>query len=231
MTELLKAVGLTAGLGGLALGVFLLLFQRIDLPKATRRHLTLFMWLVWSICVLGMAVYYMSISNRGVAIESTTTGEPSSAVGEQALSHFSIELYCGQVPPDEHSELARLFDYAERNQGKLASFDIEYFHNDCRCDQIREPSPIITLEPMCELNPSWWLSGRMGDYHCLGAIGLAGYSAGVGTICFPRYSSLPLRVGFTRRFTATTERVTGAFLLNWEWSLGAPHVQLLLEES
>ncbi len=56
-TEVLKTVGSIAGLGGLALGVFLLLFRRISLPQATRRHLTLFMWLVWGIALVGVVCY------------------------------------------------------------------------------------------------------------------------------------------------------------------------------
>jgi hypothetical protein len=57
MGEVLRMVGQIAGLGGLALGIFLLLFRQIRLPSATRRHLTLFMWLVWSIAALGLICY------------------------------------------------------------------------------------------------------------------------------------------------------------------------------
>ncbi|ADH86854.1 hypothetical protein [Desulfurivibrio alkaliphilus] len=49
--------GKIAGIGGLALGVFLLLFRKIRLPQGSRRHLTLFMWLVWSICALGILAF------------------------------------------------------------------------------------------------------------------------------------------------------------------------------
>ncbi|SNC59462.1 hypothetical protein SAMN04487881_0061 [Marinobacter sp. es.048] len=66
MEEILKVAGSVAGIGGLALGVFLILFQKLQLPRGTRKHLTLFMWLVWSICVIGIAAYilgtYWSIS-------------------------------------------------------------------------------------------------------------------------------------------------------------------------
>ncbi len=59
MDKILETVGSIAGIGGLALGVFLLLFRRIQLPPGTRRHLTLFMWLVWSICILGIIAYIL----------------------------------------------------------------------------------------------------------------------------------------------------------------------------
>ncbi len=55
--ESLKVIGQVAGVGGLGLGVFLLLYRRIRLPTGTRRHLTLFMWLVWSVAVAGMVCY------------------------------------------------------------------------------------------------------------------------------------------------------------------------------
>ena len=43
--QILETFGKIAGLGGLSLGVFLLLFRKIELPKATRKHLTLFLML------------------------------------------------------------------------------------------------------------------------------------------------------------------------------------------
>ena len=57
MEEIVTLFGQVAGIGGVALGVFLLLFRRIKLPDATRRHITLFMWLVWSVAILGMGSY------------------------------------------------------------------------------------------------------------------------------------------------------------------------------
>jgi hypothetical protein len=67
VTQILETVGKTAGLGGLSLGVFLLLFRKISLPKATRKHLTLFMWLVWSVAILGLICFVISqvIGPRG----------------------------------------------------------------------------------------------------------------------------------------------------------------------
>ncbi len=60
MKELLSQWGSIAGIGGIAFGVFLVLFKKIDLPKATRKHLTLFMWLVWSLCFVGITIYFLS---------------------------------------------------------------------------------------------------------------------------------------------------------------------------
>ena len=57
MEEIFKAVAQVGGIGGVALLVFFYLFKRIKLGEATPRHLTLFMWLTWSVAVLGVASY------------------------------------------------------------------------------------------------------------------------------------------------------------------------------
>lgn len=227
MSEILKAVGMTAGIGGLALGVFLLLFRQIDLPKATRHHLTLFMWLVWSICVLGMAIYYMIMQDGSPATASALI---SSSTKPEASPRFAIRLHCGSPPPDEKSELAKLFEYAEQHEGKFAYVDLEFYPNGCTCDLPNISEPARILQFACNQNPAWWLKDRVKEFHCVEAIGLAGYLAGVGSLCFPSHDKLPLKSGYSRETTATHERIAGEFLLNWEWSLGAPHVQLLLPE-
>lgn len=59
MEELILQWSRIAGIGGMAFGVFLILFRKIDLPRGTRKHLTLFMWLVWSLCFVGIAIYFL----------------------------------------------------------------------------------------------------------------------------------------------------------------------------
>lgn len=67
-TQILKVVGQTAGIGGLALGVFLLLFrqllQRIRPAGLTRvqwyRVIIIFMLLVWSLALAGLAVWIIA---------------------------------------------------------------------------------------------------------------------------------------------------------------------------
>lgn len=63
MEDFLIKLGSIAGIGGIALGVFLYLFKKIKLPKGTRNHLTLFMWLVWSICILSIIIYFLQDFN------------------------------------------------------------------------------------------------------------------------------------------------------------------------
>ena len=216
MTESLQVVGLIAGLGGLAIGVYLLLSRSSGSPLRMRRHLTLFMWLIWSLCVLGMAIYYLNTRTH--------------SSGSQDLAHFTVRLECGSLPPGEDSELAKLIDYAEQHEGELADVDIAFYPNDCSCSAGQSQEPPKRLALVCEHNPDWWLAGRMQDYHCLQALGLAGNLTGVGSVCFPSHNKLPISVGYSREITATHERVSGKFVLNWEWSLGAPQLQLLLPE-
>jgi hypothetical protein len=59
--ELLKTVGQVAGIGGVALGVFLLIFRELIrkavLPKLTREDFRLILVGVWSIAVLGIIAW------------------------------------------------------------------------------------------------------------------------------------------------------------------------------
>jgi hypothetical protein len=63
--QLLKMLGQIAGIGGIALGVFLLLFRdvirRKISPKLTQnqgyRVILVFMILTWSIAIVGVAAY------------------------------------------------------------------------------------------------------------------------------------------------------------------------------
>lgn len=76
MEEIVKSFGQVAGIGGVALGVFLLLFRQLDLPAATRRHITLFMWLVWSVAIVGVASYTIITLYGNPSIENPPYHEP-----------------------------------------------------------------------------------------------------------------------------------------------------------
>jgi len=231
MNELLKAVGLSAGIGGIALVVFLFLFQKIDLTKATRRQLILFMWLVWSVCVIGMFIYFANLFMDKRDQQAPLNNIPSAqkTIESKEIPNFNIELHCGSQPPGENSELAKFFEYAEENKGKTVNVSLTYYPKDCECPS-RQTGTIDLLEIDCEHNPEWHLSEKMKQYNCVQALGLAGYSAGVGSFCFPSHDLLPTKEGYSREKTATYENISGEFLAAWEWSLGAPHVQLLLPE-
>jgi len=74
--ELLENLGQIAGIGGIALGVFLLLFkqllEKIDVPGLTKAHwfkvIITFMILVWSIAIIGIGAwaysYYLNESQK-----------------------------------------------------------------------------------------------------------------------------------------------------------------------
>lgn len=47
-----------AGIGGIVLAVFLILFYKINLPQGSKKHLTLYMFLVWSVCIFGIFIYF-----------------------------------------------------------------------------------------------------------------------------------------------------------------------------
>ena len=99
-TELLKAVGQVAGIGGLALGVFLLLFREVIrkkifpmLPSAQAyRLLRLIIVAVWSVAVLGIAawVYAGQESTRAVSAD-----DGSIAVGGDVSGGSTIENKSG----------------------------------------------------------------------------------------------------------------------------------------
>jgi hypothetical protein len=224
MSELLKVVGLTAGIGGLALGVFLILFKRISLPKGTSRHLTLFMWLVWSVCIVGMIIFFI-VQFLDKRNERERLGTASTS---QAPS-FKIELICGEPPPADESELARLFEFAESKEGRFAQVNMNYYWGNCGCPSKQE-HPLSSLELVCQHNPNWMFAERMKKYICVQAVGIAGYLTGVGSFCFPPYDLLPIKAGYSRGQTATHQSISGEFLVSWEWSLGGPHVQLLLPD-
>lgn len=230
MSELLKAVGLTAGIGGLALGVFLILFKKISLPKGTRRHLTLFMWLVWSVCVIGMCIFLIGQSlDKDKRNERERPGATSTPTLTSQAPSFAIELNCGVSPPAEDSQLARLFEFAEANEGEVAQVRVDFFPGDCGCPSKQTGAPVL-LEMACEHNPNWWLNEKMKKYICVQAIGMAGHGAGIGSFCFPPHDLLPIKKGYSREQTVTHQIISGQFLVSWEWSLGAPHVQLLLPD-
>lgn len=79
--QILKVVGRVAGIGGLALGVFLLLFKdllkKIVAPKMTPEHwfkvVIIFMVLVWSIAVLGIGPWVLAGRENTVAAKHKPT--------------------------------------------------------------------------------------------------------------------------------------------------------------
>ncbi len=102
MEQLLGTLGGIAGIGGVALGVFLLLFNKIKLPSGTRKHLTLFMWLVWSICIAALAGYFI--------VQHTSVKEPENKVASWN-KNISITY------PDE----GEFIDFLYANNGKKIS--------------------------------------------------------------------------------------------------------------
>lgn len=98
--ELLKIAGQIAGVGGVALGVFFWLYRRIKLPAASQKHLTLYMWLVWSIAVIGMLCYVASLSLSNKASSETFTAQrvaeglasPDSGVRSLALQQLTAHV-------------------------------------------------------------------------------------------------------------------------------------------
>lgn len=145
------------------------------------------------------------------------------------MPSFDIELSCGVPPPGEESELARLFEFAESNEGEITQVKIAFYPEDCSCPD-SQVGALVLLGRACEHNPKWWLTERMKHYDCVQALGIAGYDAGVGSFCFPSYDLIPVKKGYSTQKTTTHQSVSGQFLVNWEWSLGAPHVQLLLPD-
>jgi uncharacterized membrane protein YidH (DUF202 family) len=86
--EWLKTVGQIAGIGGLALGVFLILFREVirksifpTLKKDDAyRFLRLVVILVWSIGVVGIGAWVWTETHAQNAVSQTTSGPNSPAV-------------------------------------------------------------------------------------------------------------------------------------------------------
>lgn len=76
--QILKIVGEVAGIGGLGLGVFLLLFKdllkKIVAPKMSAKHwfrvVVLFMFLVWSVAVWGIGAWVYAATHQSREMET-----------------------------------------------------------------------------------------------------------------------------------------------------------------
>jgi hypothetical protein len=100
--DVLKIVGQVAGIGGLALGVFLLLFRDIirknifpKLPPAEAyRLLRLITVAVWSVAIVGIAAWvYTSQSHASVQAENCGV-----AIGGSVSGGSSVKNDCNQKP-------------------------------------------------------------------------------------------------------------------------------------
>ncbi len=102
-STLLESLGQIAGIGGIALGVFLLLFRKlletIAVPGLTKAHwfkvIITFMVLVWSVAILGIAAwgysYYLESGKPGNQVTvDPTTGKTIEAVG---ASNIELEAH------------------------------------------------------------------------------------------------------------------------------------------
>jgi hypothetical protein len=96
MVEVLKTVGQVAGIGGLALGVFLLLFKDIirknifpKLPAAEAyRLLRLITGAVWSVAIIGIAAWvYVETRQPAAAAGPNVTAAGGVAAGRDAIGN------------------------------------------------------------------------------------------------------------------------------------------------
>ncbi|MBE1301699.1 MAG: hypothetical protein GJ680_17565 [Alteromonadaceae bacterium] len=203
-----------------------ILFKKVNLPTGTRKHITLFMWLVWSFCVFGIAAYLIGeyinkneeLSNL-INVDSGITNPKS----------YDINLQCSSSAPGEGSSLAELFEYAESNEGEIVQASITT--RDCDCpNQNTNNNPVYDLQAYCDRNPHWW--GAKLDLNCVHSLNLVENShAGLASFCFPKQESLPLIRGYKRSITAVEEHISGKFIVYFEWGLGAPHVQLVVPKT
>lgn len=102
-STLLESLGQVAGIGGITLGVFLLLFRKlletIEVPGLTKAHwfkvIITFMILVWSVAILGIGAwgysYYLTNGkSEGYVNVDPTTGKTIETVG---VSNLELETY------------------------------------------------------------------------------------------------------------------------------------------
>lgn len=127
MEELLMQWGRVAGIGGIAFAVFLLLFRKIDLPKGSRKHLTLFMWLVWSLCFVGITIYFLvqyfdpkppkaeiSRWEKGISVTYPDNGEFSEFLMEnRGKTVYLSPVIDMSLSSEESYQIADLIGYME----------------------------------------------------------------------------------------------------------------------
>jgi hypothetical protein len=105
-TEVLKNVGQVAGIGGIALGVFLLLFRDIirknifpKLPSAEAyRLLRLITGAVWSVAIVGI-IAWVYVETR----PSSASGSPVTAgigIANTGTQNFQGPVNIGAPPPE-----------------------------------------------------------------------------------------------------------------------------------
>jgi hypothetical protein len=102
-TELLKTLGQVLGIGGLALGIFFLLFREVirksifpTLKKDDAyRLLRLITVLIWSVAVIGIAAWVWG--DRTVTAHSVTTTGPQSPVVTDTKGDVRIDF---NAPPE-----------------------------------------------------------------------------------------------------------------------------------
>jgi len=127
MEELLLQWGRIAGIVAIALGVFLILYRRINLPKASRKHSTLIMWLVWSLFFVGIAIYFLfqyvepespkaeiQRWEEGISVTYPDNGEFSNfLMGNRGKTIFLSPVIDMSQSTEESSEIADLIGYME----------------------------------------------------------------------------------------------------------------------
>lgn len=103
--KILEALGQVAGIGGIALGVFLLLFRDVIrqkiFPQLTKnqayRLLRLTLVLVWSVAVLGIAAWVWPGQEGEVTAGDHIDGD-CSAINTGTLANANITVNCGETP-------------------------------------------------------------------------------------------------------------------------------------
>jgi hypothetical protein len=103
--ELLKTLGQALGIGGLALGIFFLLFREIirksifpTLKKDDAyRLLRLISVLIWSVAVVGIGAWIWG--DRKAAASSVTTTGPQSPVVQDTKGDVRIDFNAPQPAP------------------------------------------------------------------------------------------------------------------------------------
>ncbi len=129
-TSILETVGKIAGIGGLSLGVFLILFQsllkKIKVPGLKQSQwytiILVFMILVWSVAISGMASWYFSTKNlRKVNIESAFT--------EKNIPVFSSRVHLGDNVFSRQGGMV----FPSQDEPTISrNEDVVYYHKDTK---------------------------------------------------------------------------------------------------
>jgi len=139
-SDILKIIAQTVAIGGLALGIFLVLFRKAIrenvFPKLKEEQayslLQLIIFLVWGVTIIGIGSWIFVIYTQGKS-ESNVTGRT-----KISLPMFEKEIL-------NSLDVARLEEFIDVNRGKLVYIDTQIPNQYSRIDKMPDGRDVLSL--------------------------------------------------------------------------------------